>query len=135
MSARAEDAGRFFRAWSGISSLQWSLFIVWTAGREVGITFDQIARWMSAAPARLVGIYGRKGCIAAGADADLVVWEPDATFEVREESTYHRHKLSPYVGRRLFGVVESVYLRGRLVARRGMPLAGARGAVLLGDSS
>jgi allantoinase len=127
--------GDFFRAWGGISSLQWSLPIVWTAGREAGVTFDQIARWMSAAPARLVGLYGRKGCIAPGADADLVVWEPDATFEVRPESTYHRHKLSPYMGRRLYGVVESVYLRGRLAARRGMPQAGARGVALLAEST
>ncbi len=122
--------GDFFRAWGGIASLQWSLPIVWTAGRDAGVTFDQLARWLSAAPARMVGLYGRKGCIAPGADADLVVWEPDATFVVRPESTYHRHKISPYMGRRLYGVVESVYLRGRLTARQGVALAGACGRIV-----
>ena len=122
--------GDFFRAWGGIASLQWSLPIVWTAGREVGVTFDQLARWLCAAPSKLAGLHGRKGVIAPGADADLVVWEPDATFVVRPESTYHRHKLSPYMGRTLYGVVERTYLRGRLVAQRGVVQAGAHGRLL-----
>lgn len=123
--------GDFFRAWGGIASLQWSLPIVWTAGREIGVTFDQVAKWLCAAPARLVGLYGRKGCIAPGADADLVVWEPDARFVVRPEATYHRHKSSPYSEHNLYGVIERVYSGGSLVAQRGIPRAGARGSVLL----
>lgn len=123
--------GDFFRAWGGIASLQWSLPIVWTAGREIGVTFDQLAKWLCAAPARLVGLYGRKGCLAPGADADLVIWEPDARFVVRPEATYHRHKVSPYAEHNLYGVIERVYSRGSLVAQRGVPRAGAQGAVLL----
>lgn len=129
---KALDSGDFFAAWGGIASLQWSLPIVWTAGREIGVTFDQLARWMCAAPARLAGLAHRKGVIAPGADADLVVWEPEATFEPRPESTYHRHKISPYLGRMLYGVVEKVYLRGRLVAEQGRVRAGASGHVLRG---
>ncbi len=124
---KALDRGNFFHAWGGISSLQWSLPAVWTAGREVGVTLEQLARWMSSAPARLAGLGTRKGRIAPGADADLVVWEPDASFTVRAESTYHRHKCSPYIGRRLYGVVEKTYLRGRLVAEKGVVRAGATG--------
>lgn len=128
------EEGDFFHAWGGISSLQWSLPIVWTAARDIGCSFDDLARWLSAAPARLAGLASRKGAVAPGHDADLVVWEPDAAFTVRPACTYHRHKVSPYEGRRLYGVVERTYLRGRLVACDGAVRAGARGAVLLGRS-
>lgn len=126
------ETGDFFRAWGGISSLQWSLPVVWTAGREVGVTFDQLSRWLCAAPAALAGLTGRKGVIAPGADADLVVWEPDAAFTVHPAATYHRHKPSPYQGRRLYGVVERTYLRGRLVAEKGVVRVSATGRVLRG---
>lgn len=126
------DGGDFFAAWGGIASLQWGLSIVWTAARDLQVTFDQLARWMSAAPARLAGLEARKGAIAPGRDADLVVWDPDVAFEVNPASTYHRHKVSPYQGRRLYGVVERTYLRGHVVADKGAVRAGARGAVLRG---
>lgn len=126
------EQGDFFKAWGGISSLQWSLPIVWTAAREMGCTFDDLARWLCAAPAKLAGLAHRKGAIAAGHDADLVVWEPDAAFTVSPASTYHRHKVTPYEGRRLVGVVERTYLRGQLVAENGIVRAGARGEALLG---
>lgn len=129
---KRQEEGDFFKAWGGISSLQWTLPIVWTGARGLGVGFEVLAKWLSAAPARLAGWYGRKGVIAPGADADLVVWEPDASFTVDAASTYHRHKVSPYIGRRLYGVVEKTYLRGRLVAENGVVRAGAHGRPLRG---
>jgi allantoinase len=126
------EEGDFFRAWGGIASLQWSLPALWTALRDDPPPFEQLARWLCAHPARLAGLGRRKGALAPGYDADFVVWEPDASFEVRPESTYHRHKVSPYVGRSLYGMVERTYLRGERIAERGAVCAGARGAVLLG---
>lgn len=126
------EAGDFFQAWGGISSLQWTLPILWTGARELGVGFDVLAKWLCDAPARLAGWYGRKGVLAAGADADLVVWEPDTAFTVEAASTYHRHKVSPYIGRRLYGAVERTYLRGQLVAENGIVRAGAHGRPLRG---
>lgn len=126
------DEGDFFRAWGGIASLQWSLPAVWTATRGTEPPLHQLAQWLCARPARLAGLAGRKGVIAPGADADFVVWEPEACFEVKAESAYQRHKVSPYIGRRLYGVVERTYLRGTLIAERGMVRAGARGETLRG---
>lgn len=126
------ESGDFFNAWGGISSLQWSLPIVWTAGREVGVTFERLSHWLSTAPAALVGLAGRKGKIAAGADADLVVWDPDARFTVEPSATLHRHKLSPYTGRTLYGVVKKTYLRGRLVGENNHICAEATGRTLRG---
>ncbi|MCO6399986.1 MAG: allantoinase AllB [Verrucomicrobia bacterium] len=126
------ESGDFFKAWGGISSLQWSLPIVWTAGREVGVTFEQLARWLSTAPAALAGLAGRKGVIASGADADFVVWDPDASFVVDPARAYHRHKLSPYGGSTLYGAIERSYLRGRLVGEQQNVCAEATGQLLRG---
>ena len=70
---------------------------------------------MSAAPARLAGLGRSKGRIAAGFDADLVVWDPDAPVTVEAASLRYRHQISPYVGSTLRGRVHRTILRGREV--------------------
>jgi allantoinase len=130
---RLED-GDFLAAWGGIASLQLALPVVWTAARARGHTLVDLARWMSAAPARLAGLDGRKGAIAAGRDADLVVFDPDATFRVDPASLHHRHPVTPYAGRMLYGVVLETWLRGRKVQDRGRFPAPA-GTTLLRETS
>lgn len=116
---KALDAGDFFAAWGGIASLGLGLAVVWTAARERGIAPERLAEWMSAAPARLAGLEARKGALAPGRDADLVVWDPDATFRVGPDALHHRHRLSPYDGAVLSGVVRATYVRGVRVFRDG----------------
>jgi allantoinase len=106
------DTGDFGRAWGGIASLQLSLPVVWTAARERGCQLADLARWMAAGPADLAGLSG-KGRIAVGCDADLVAFAPDASFVVEPGGLEHRHKLTPYAGRRLTGMVRRTWLRGR----------------------
>jgi allantoinase len=105
------DAGDFSAAWGGIASVQLALPVVWTFGRERGCTVADLARWMAAAPAQLAGLPA-KGAIAVGRDADLVAFAPDAEFAVTREMLRHRHKVTPYLGRRLAGVVRRTWLRG-----------------------
>jgi allantoinase len=109
------ESGDFRSAWGGIASLQLALSAVWTGARERGFTLADLAEWMSAAPARLAGLDGRKGAITPGADADLVIWDPDARFVVEPRELEHRHKLTPYAGRTLDGVVLRTLLRGETV--------------------
>ncbi len=108
------DDGDFLAAWGGISSLQLGLPVVWSAARRRGHTLADLAEWMCSGPARLVGIGHRKGAIAAGRDADLVLLDPDAASMVEPASLYHRHPVTPYAGRVLHGVVRATYLRGQL---------------------
>jgi len=107
--------GDFFSAWGGIASLQLSLSAVWTGARARGLKPERIAQWMSAAPARLAGLQSRKGALAAGYDADIVLWDPDARFVVDPTKLLHRHKVTPYAGRELFGKVSATYVGGKRI--------------------
>jgi allantoinase len=108
-------AGDFRTAWGGIAGLPVALPVVWTEARKRGIELSTIVRWMSQRPAELAGLGTIKGRIAPGFDADLVVFDPDAEFEVTPDRLYYRHPISVYMGDNLCGVVEAVFLRGEPV--------------------
>ena len=110
-------SGDFATAWGGIASLQLALPVLWTAARQRGATLADIARWLSTNPAKLTGQAHHKGQITKGYDADLVVVAADATFTVTEALLHHRHKVSPYLGRELAGVVTHTFLAGEEVFR------------------
>ncbi|MGI4855279.1 MAG: allantoinase AllB, partial [Janthinobacterium lividum] len=107
---RAED-GRFNVAWGGIASLSTALPVMWTEAQARGLTLRDVARWMSGAPAALAGLRQQVGGIEVGRDANFVVFDPDADFTVRPDVLHYRHKVSPYLGERLRGVVLETVLR------------------------
>jgi allantoinase len=132
---KQREAGDFFSAWGGIASLQLTLPVTWTGARRRGFAIQDVARWMCEAPARLAGLDGRKGTIAAGRDADFVAWWPEQTLRVDPTRLEHRHKLTPYAGTELQGVVIATYLRGRKIYERGTLARGASGRVLIPNRS
>src|SRR4029077_15796645 len=105
----------FQTAWGGISSLSLALPAMWTEAKSRGFTLADIARWMAEGPARLAGCESRKGRIAKGLDADFVVFEPESEFIATEDRLSYRHRVSPYLGERLRGVIKATYLRGNCV--------------------
>jgi allantoinase len=109
----------FVAAWGGIASLELSLPVVWTGASSRNVPLFRVAEWLCSAPAALAGLHTRKGVIAPGRDADLVIWDPDAEFVVDESRLRQRHKRTPYAGRRLRGRVVETYLRGNVVYREG----------------
>jgi allantoinase len=125
------ETGNFLDAWGGIASLQLSLPAVWTQARGRGYSLTHIANWMCAAPARLAGLEKKKGAIAIGRDADLVIWNPDAAFRVDPARLQHRHKLTPYAGLDLMGIVETTFLRGKKIFERGGFCSDPAGRIIL----
>lgn len=125
------EVGNFLTAWGGISSLQFGLPMVWTHARKRGFSIAQLSKWMSAAPARLAGLTGRKGAIAAGCDADLVIWDPDEGFTLGAEMIHHRHSVTPYLGHSLQGVVKVTLLRGQKIYEGGRFLGTPSGRAVL----
>ncbi|HKS95620.1 MAG TPA: allantoinase AllB [Terriglobia bacterium] len=111
--------GDFFSAWGGIASLELGLPAVWTEARQRGARVEDVSRWMSSRPAKFAGLAPRKGSIAVGLDADFVIWDPDREFTVDSQRLRQRHKLTPYAGRRLCGVVHKTILRGHDVDPEG----------------
>jgi allantoinase len=109
------DTGDFGAAWGGISSLQLSLPVVWTAAVARGLSPVDVVRWMASGPAELAGLTG-KGAIAPGYDADLVAFAPDEEFRVDLHRLHHRNPVGPYGGRTLRGIVRTTWLRGEPVA-------------------
>jgi allantoinase len=132
---RPNGVGDFIAAWGGIASLELSLPAVWSgirarsddahgfsqasSGATEAAQFTRLARWLSEAPAALAGLGRRKGRIAAGLDADLVVWDPDADTPVDPSQLQQRHKLTPYAGLTLAGRIETTFVGGERVWDRG----------------
>ena len=119
--------GDFRSAWGGVSSVSLALPIMWTEARRRGFALTDIARWMAEGPARLAGCLARKGRIAAGLDADLVVFDPEAQLNVSETQLYYRHPVSPYLSEKLTGKVMATFLRGECVFDEGNFPAKPRG--------
>jgi allantoinase len=105
----------FRTAWGGIASLSLALPVMWTEAGTRGLTLADIARWMAEGPARLAGSASRKGRLAKGFDADFVVFDPEVEFIASEDHLHYRHRVSPYLGEKLRGVVKATYLRGTCI--------------------
>jgi allantoinase len=121
-------------AWGGVSSLQ---LLLPSVSSVLSATMNpaDLVRLLAFNPAVLVGLWHAKGGIGPGRDADLVVFNAEAEFTVTEELLLHRHKATPYLGKRLRGVVETTYLHGRKVFSRGEFFGGPNGQTLKRDAS
>lgn len=113
------DEGNFQTAWGGIPSLSLALPLIHTEARARGFALTDIARWMSERPAKLAGCHTSKGRLAAGYDADFVVFDTESEFIVTKDRLHYRHPISPYLGERLRGVVKATYLRGQAIFENG----------------
>jgi allantoinase len=127
-AAMNKTSGDFTRAWAGIASIELALSAMLTGAAGRGYTLSHVSDWMCRMPARLAGL-DRKGSIEPGYDADLVIVDPDATFAC-DADKLHMRDATPYLGRRVHGVVERTYMRGVHVYDRGQLIGPPIGRVL-----
>jgi len=105
-----------WRAWGGISGIQSMLPALLTEGfHKRGLRLEILVRLTSANPARLFGLYPRKGALQPGSDADLVVVDPDREWTLGVEQLFYKNKHSAYVGRSFKGQVVRTLVRGQTV--------------------
>lgn len=110
--------GDFGLAWGGVSSLQLGLSLIYTEAARRGIGLDRVLEWMSAGPARLVGLTG-KGSLAVGFDADLSIFAPQDSFVVDPQKLHHKNPITAYAKKPLSGVVRKTFLRGAEINQQG----------------
>ena len=109
------DTGDIENAWGGISSLQFGLSIIWTEAQQRSYSLLDVINWMATEPANFAGLGDRKGQIACGYDADIVVFDPKTSYQIDPKMIKYRHKITPYEGRKVSGIVKRTYVRGQLV--------------------
>jgi allantoinase len=124
------DSGHFDLAWGGIASISLALSVIHTECLRRSFTLDDIARWMSSAPAALAGISHRAGALEAGREANFVVFDTNTEFTVTADRLHYRHAISPYLNKTLRGVVKATYLRGEEIYREGSFAASPSGREL-----
>jgi dihydropyrimidinase len=114
------DTPDFTRVSPGIPGVETSLPLLFSFGVEAGlIEMTDLVRLLSANPARIFGLYPRKGHLNPGADADLVLFDPNAEGALRDEELHSAAGFSPYAGLELKGRVRATICRGRVVYERG----------------
>ena len=128
------EVGDFEKAWGGISSIQFTLPVIWTECKTRGYSMDQLINWMSKQPAKFIGKDQQKGQISPGFDADLVCWNPGEKYIIQKEAIHHKNKLTPYEGESLYGVVNATFLRGQKVYENGEFLGNPTGKIILNNN-
>jgi allantoinase len=107
-------------AWGGITGIQTLVPLMLTEGvHRRGMTLERLAALMSQNPAKISGLWPRKGTVQVGADADLLLVDLDREWTVRADWLHSRHRHSPFVGRRMRGWIQRVLLRGRSIVLDG----------------
>ncbi len=101
---------------NGLPGIQDRLPIMWTYGVRAGhITPNQFVAYNCANPAKIFGLYPRKGALIPGADADIVIWNPEKKIKYGVAQSHQRTDYNLYEGWEIIGYPEKVFLRGKLI--------------------
>ncbi|MGH2373855.1 MAG: dihydroorotase, partial [bacterium] len=120
-----------WQAWGGISGIQTLVPLMLTEGvHRRGLSLRRLADLMSTNPAKIAGLWPRKGEIQIGADADLQLVDLDREWQVEAGRLHSRHPHSPFLGWHMRGWIHRVLVRGRTVAADGGVTGAPHGAWL-----
>ncbi len=109
-----------FEVWGGISGIQSCVQAIWSEGvTKRGICPTYLAKAMAYLPAKAFGIYGKKGNLKPGFDADILIIDPDKEWEITADSLYYVNKVSAFIGMKGKGLPVCTILRGKVMAKDG----------------
>ena len=117
-----KDLGRgsFAKIPNGMPGIETRMHLLWDGGVRAGrISMNRFVEITSTAPAKIFGLYPRKGTIAVGADADIVVWDGNKKHRLSHETLHMRVDYTPYEGKDVVGAPTHVLSRGKLVVEDG----------------
>ena len=134
-TAEQKAVGSIWDAHFGLPGLDTTLPLLLDAALRDRISLVDVARVYAEAPARRYGLHPRKGRIAPGADADLVLVDPGAETVLTDDDVLSKAAWTPYAGRRVRGVHVATLLRGRVVAEDSTPTRGFDGRFLPGPGA
>ncbi len=112
--------GDFSKIPNGAPGIETRMSLVYDGGVRTGrISLNRFVELTSTSPAKIFGLFPRKGTIAPGSDADIVIFDPDKTTTLSAHSLHMKVDYNPYEGRQVTGVTETVISRGRVVIDNG----------------
>ena len=112
--------GDFSKIPNGAPGIETRMSLVYDGGVRTGkISLNRFVELTSTSPAKIFGLFPRKGTIAPGSDADLVIFDPDKPMTLRANTLHMNVDYSPYEGREITGVTETVLSRGRVIIDAG----------------
>jgi len=107
--------GDFSKIPNGMPGVETRLHLLWDGVRAGKISLNRFVEISATAPAKIFGLYPRKGTIAVGADADIVVWDPEREKVLGVDTLHMRVDYSPFEGRKVIGTPSAVMSRGELL--------------------
>jgi allantoinase len=109
---KQQESGNFFKAWGGISGLQFTLPILFSEGKKRDLSLEKLIPLLTKNPAQFLGLELQKGELQEGFDADITVWDDTEEFKITEDIIQHKHKATPYLNEMLFGKVIHTFVNG-----------------------
>jgi len=112
-----KELGRndFSKIPNGMPGIETRLHLMYEGVREGRISLNRFVEITSTAPAKIFGLYPRKGTLAVGADADVVIWDPEKRFKLSLENLHMKADYAAYPDKTVTGAPEKVFSRGELV--------------------
>ena len=115
-----KKVNNIFDAWGGMNGIQTAFQTMYSEGcGKRGMKPAQLAKLMCEGPARAFGLWGKKGALREGFDADVVLLDPNKPWEVTADTLYYKNKISGFLGKTGVGMPVMTILRGEIIAENG----------------
>jgi len=116
---------------NGLPGVEHRVVLLYDAVRQGTLDISHFVDLVATMPAKLFGLFPRKGTIAPGSDADLVIFDPERKMTISAANQHQRVDYTPYEGMHMQGVPDTVLLRGRLIVQDGQYIGGQGGGQYL----